>query len=187
MLTLERYIPLDSAQIINEDAKAEVYTYENAGPCAIGYSGKRKKPDFQYRFKTPEQRDVHIATYFKGKIDGITAKEVYKQEKKERDAKEFATLEIGDIFHCGWGYEQTQCDFYQLIELKGKTGTFRPINGETTKEISWGSENMKAVPNSFCGEPFTKRLSGSNFKISSFQYVSKVQDINKSFYHSWYA
>ena len=182
-----RYIPLDSIETINEDANAVIYTYDNSGPCATGYSGKRKNPDFQYRFKTEDLRDEYMAKFFKGKIEAIEAKEIYKQEKKERDTQEFAKLEVGDIFHCGWGYDQTQCDFYQLIALKGKTGTFRPIHGETTKEISWASENMKAIPNSFSGEPFTKRLAGSNFKLSSFQYVSKVEDINKSFYHSWYA
>ena len=185
----ERYIPQDSVKVENEDAIAVVYKYNTGGSkfICIGYSGKRKKPDFHINFKTPERRDEFIEDYFKGKIRNIKSKADFKSEQKAQADKMFAEVKVGDIFHSSWGWEQTQCDFYQLIGLKGKTGTFRPIHGETTEELGWASENMKAVPNSFYGDEFKKRLTGSSFKISSFQYVSKVQDINKSFYHSWYA
>ena len=45
MRTLERYMPENSIETISEKANAVVYTYDNAGPCAIAYSGKRKKND----------------------------------------------------------------------------------------------------------------------------------------------
>ena len=188
MSNSKRYIPVDSIETINEDAKAVVYTYDNSGPCACGYSGKRKNSDFQYRFKTEDARDEYIANYFKGKIEVIASNELYKKEKKERETKEFATLAIDDIFVCSWGYEQTNVTVVQLVALKGKTGTFRPIRYESIEELSWASEHVRVVPNSFHGEEFKKRLKGSSFKQSSFQYFSKVEDPeNEKFYHSWYA
>ena len=185
--TTERYVPDNSTLIDNAEAKALVYTYELDGkPIAISYSGKRKKSDFHVRFQSVEKRDEHIKGYFQTKINTINANIAFKAEQKARQEAEFKTLQIGDVFHCGWGYEQTQCDFYVLTEIKGKTGTFQEVNTNTVP----GSEGMDcdrrtADVNSLVGAPFKKRLNGSSFKLSSFQYVSKCEP-DESFYCSWY-
>lgn len=35
--------------------------------------------------------------------------------------KNYLNIKKGDIFYTSWGYEQTNTDFFQVIELKGKT------------------------------------------------------------------
>jgi hypothetical protein len=61
---------------------------------------------------------------------------------------------IGDIVDCNWGYDQTNVDFYQVVELNGKTMvTLRPIEKRT-------NENQRVVPiaDKFCGEPFRRKV-----------------------------
>ncbi len=184
----ERFIPEDSTGFINEEAQTAVYCYGTEGvPLAIGYSAKRKKPDFHLRFKSVERRNEYIKEFEETKLNTINENIKYKADKKAREEEEFKNIKVGDIFHCGWGYNQTQCDFYKLTELKGKTGTFISIgNIETDKETGFDSCYEKADPTKEFGDTFKKRLKGSSFNLSSFQHVSKVEDINKSFYHSWY-
>ena len=185
----ERYIPTDATGFINEEAKTAVYCYGAEGvPLAIGYSAKRKKPDFHLRFKSTERRDEYIKEYEETKLKFIKDKADWKAEQKVRADKDFAGVKVGDIFHSSWGWEQTNNDFVQLIELKGKTGTFRALGSETVETLGWASENVKVVPNIFYGEPFKKRLKGDSFNQSSFQHFSKVEDPeNKTFYDSSYA
>ena len=142
------------------------------------------------RFKDESTLLNYINEYLNTLIKIKEDKHKYKQEIKESNSKEAKLVSIGDIFHCSWGYEQTQCDLYQVIEKPSKsTIIVRPIGYETIEECSWASEYVRAIKDSFIGEETYKyRLNGSSFKISSFQYVSKVSDPESAkFYHSWYA
>ena len=38
---------------------------------------------------------------------------------------------VGDILHHSWGYDQTNCDFYQVIEVKKASVVLRKIGAET--------------------------------------------------------
>ncbi len=186
----KRYIPEDSTGIINEEAKTAVYCYGKDGlPLAIGYSNKKRKPDFHIRFKSVERRAEYIKEFEEMKLKYIKEDIEYKRVQKEKRAEAIKTLSIGDIFHCGWGYDQTQCDFYKMIDFKGVTGTFIAIgNIQTSRESGYDSCYEIADPSKTFGEPFKKRLNGAGFKISSFQHASKVENPETNeFYHSWYA
>lgn len=53
-------------------------------------------------------------------------------------------VQVGDIFRATWGYEQTNNDFFQVIELVGASSVrVREVYPEITesKAVSWGSEN----------------------------------------------
>ena len=185
-----RYVPENAQEILQEETNHVVYLYENYSNqiCAMAYGGKRKKADWAYSFKSVEKRKEYVDNYLAERIKVEEYKVQQKKEAKERKAKDLAEVKVGDIFHCGWGYEQTQCDFYQIQELKGSTATIVEI-GSKTEEGSEGRdcEYQLADPSRTIGEPFKKRLNGKSFKISSFQYVSKVENPEtQSFYCSWY-
>lgn len=183
-----RTIPEDSTKLTSPDSDTVVYQYESNGPCAVGFSGKRKNHDFKYRFPTEDARKTYVGRHFKIKADALKEKEQFKIDTKAREAKEFEAIEIGDIFVCSWGYEQTNVDAYQLIALKGKTGTFQAIALESLETASWASDYVRPIKDDFLKtEPFTKRLSGDHFKLSSFRYVSKMEDTKEKYYRSWYA
>jgi len=38
---------------------------------------------------------------------------------------------VGDVLHHSWGYDQTNCDFYQVVEVKKASVVLRKIGAET--------------------------------------------------------
>ena len=55
-------------------------------------------------------------------------------------------VKIGDIFHYSWGYEQTNCDYFQVVALKGtKQVVIREIGYEITETTAIDSYRVKAV------------------------------------------
>lgn len=169
-----------------------IYTYEyntevGNGYVAFGFSGRKSKPEWKLSFKTPEARQQHIFNYLYRKEIALEESNKRKQEEKLRKETLFKTIKVGDVFHEGGGYEQTNCYFYELIELKGKTGTFRQIAGE----IVPGSEGFmscrrKPVPGEYIGDKFKARINGNMFKTNSYNFAIKC-DKDATFYNSWYA
>ena len=56
-------------------------------------------------------------------------------EAKARKAKARAQFKnpykVGDILHHSWGYDQTNCDFYQVVEVKKASVVLRKIGAKT--------------------------------------------------------
>lgn len=69
-------------------------------------------------------------------------------------------LQIGSILYASWGYEQTNIDFYQVIELIGtSTVVLRELAQEAvTEQNNDLCGKTKAIPNCFINEPFRKRV-----------------------------
>jgi len=81
-------------------------------------------------------------------------------------------FQVGDIFGTCWGYDQTNVEFYELVAIKGKTGTLREIAQERTTE-AWETGKTIPLPGKYIGEPFQKRAQQGGFKISKSQWASK--------------
>jgi len=56
-------------------------------------------------------------------------------EARERKAQARALFQnpyrLGDILHHSWGYDQTNCDFYQVVEVKKASVILRKIGAKT--------------------------------------------------------
>jgi hypothetical protein len=149
-----------------------------------------EKRIYGFRFKTMDQCLESLEEELNRYKKGIEAKARRKEETKIRKAEEAAKVQVGDIFHSGWGFEQTNVDFYQVVEKPSKsTVVLKKIAYETVKTISWASENVRPIKDSFLsGETFTKRLSGNWIQFTSYKFASKInQETDKEFYRSWYA
>lgn len=189
-MLLSRYIPQNAQEIKQEQTGHVVYLYENrdAKPCAIAYGGKRKKSDWAYSFKNYEQREEYVNKYLQDRINIQNQKEQEKIEAKKRKEAEIAEVKVGDIFVCSWGYEQTNVDAYQIIELKGKKATFREIGLKALEATGPDAQYVTPVKDAFLenAEPFVKILQGKHIKLSSFQYAYKMESNDKKYYNSWY-
>lgn len=75
------------------------------------------------------------------------------------------TVNEGDIFVCSWGYDQTNVDFYEVVELtpSGKSVRLQMIDQEVV-ESNGPSERVRAVPGTGSGDVFTKRLRSYEFR-----------------------
>lgn len=120
-----RYIPKNSVPIEDESIPAVVYLYESiAGkPCAIGYGGKRSKADFHSQFVNEKHRDDYALQY----IEKLRAAKEYKAKRKRERDEYIHDYKIGDILHGSWGYDQTQCEYYQVVETTKKSVKIREI------------------------------------------------------------
>jgi hypothetical protein len=49
---------------------------------------------------------------------------------------------VDDILHHSWGYEQTNCDFYQVVAVKGQSVSLRKI---AHRQVSGGGAAMSAM------------------------------------------
>jgi hypothetical protein len=142
--TREYYIPKDSEEIKATDCDAIAYlapfTYpRNGAPAfhAVGFSGKRNKPDYNYTFKTEEQARKHIAEQFASR----KASEVYKQEQRaaRRDVRAADHFKVGDLLRTSWGYDQTNVEFFKIVRVLEKSVEVVAIGGKTvTSEGNYG-------------------------------------------------
>lgn len=137
-----------------------------------------------YRFRDKEQMLNFISENYETQIKNKERKQAEKLEKKERIKKDLQDVKVGDIFLCSWGYEQTNVNFYKLIELKNTKGVFQEIGYNHVRETSWCSADVEIDETQIIGEPFVKMLKGASFKRNSFSYAYKV-DKTKTFYTSW--
>jgi|GEM_PF-2142574 len=189
-LKRDYYIPSNGIKETYEDVKCDVYKYETIGsPCVSIFSGKRVKPVVLYRFETEEKRSIFIEKFIQKERIFWEKREEEKRILKDKELKEISELKVGDIFVSSWGWEQTNIDAYQLIELKNKTGTFREIALKSLSQTSWGSDICAPIKDDFLenSKPFKKILKGNYIRLSSFQHARKIVDKDRTFHRSWYA
>lgn len=180
----QRYIPTDYKSREYKDANAIIYFAEkNNAYYAIGYCGKRSKPDFNYKFKTQENLEKYVSEYLKRLIDH----EKSKQERKEKRLSFQHTLKVGDILYSSWGWEQTNVDFYQVIEIIGKMVKIREIECSMPKgEEGFMTGYVIPLKDKFYGEKILlkKVLEGNSIKLNSFSWVNFWDGTPKR--TSWY-
>lgn len=158
-----------------------IVTFEDrqGRPCAHFYWRDRKGAE-RYYYRNPEQRAEAIARK-------IESAKTYAARIETRKAKRkvLPTIEVGDVLNTSWGYEQTNVEFYQVIERKGKTKVvLREIGSERVRETSWCSADVKPVKDAFIGEAFEKRISQYGVKIHSSATAHKT-DWESTHHSSW--
>lgn len=149
------------------------------------YLGKSSKPQWAYRFKSETQMFDFITSEVEKVVKRKLTKLDAKADEKARIENEFKEVKVGDIFCCSWGYEQTNVDFYKLINLKGKKGTFIRVGYNTIEETSWCSSNIQCDPEDEFGETFTKLIQGKRFKVSSYSSAYKMENPKALCNKSW--
>lgn len=159
------------------DIGLEVYTKQVGEQIiAKGFRGRAGKPAWFYQFRSSVQLEDYIAR----EISGCERAAEYKaQRKAERSAP--ASVDVGDVFVCSWGYDQTNVDYYQVTRVVSPvTVEIRPIGA-----VSWGTEYMQGrsvpAPDKFIGAPMRKRVQGKGddayVRITSFSHAYKMKPV----------
>ena len=151
------------------------------------WRGKQSKPYDFYGYKTVFEREEYIARQKEwedasqqGKADRKATQSKFKKEMAEK-------IKVGTLLHASWGYDQTQCEYFQVTDRKGMSVTLREIGG-TTVEGSEGFMCCSLMPDRdrFISEPFTKRITANGIKVHSYAHATPCDDGSKA-YSSWYA
>lgn len=170
----------------------ECFLYMNSSgqPCVSGYTGKRNKPNFRYRYRNTKEAVNAINNL-------ITAAEARVESDRQRKIEDtrikkelFNQVEIGSIFVSSWGYDQTNVDAFQVVEKKGSATLVLREIGLSRVPDSDGFDCCKVIPmkDSFLenSEPFEKRINRYGISMSSYSSAS-LWDGESDYYKSWYA
>ena len=161
-------------------------------PILIVFRGRSAKAISNYYYRSYELREDAIKG-FKKRAD---EHEEYDLKKKaDKKALGSPKSEIGTIFVDSWGYDQTNVDYYQIIERPSKHFAVVRQIGSSMVEGSAGYDCCNVVPvkDSFCGDPFRAKLSLNSFSgkgVENFKtrsYSSAHTWDGRENYKSWYA
>jgi hypothetical protein len=161
-------------------------------PTVMLWKPKAIKPFANYRFKTQSELhkyvhevDQRISNHQKLALDWKAAR---KGTQEQLDA-----VKIGSIFCHSWGYDQTNKDFYQVVEKKGRHVVIREVCTHQTEQTTGNSmaAYVVAVPDAFKQDelPMTKLLQfqGGHPCITIESFGSCTLWDGKPEYISWYA
>jgi hypothetical protein len=152
------------------DAVAYVWTDSNGKPFAKGYHGKANKPDYHFYYRNEASRERAVREHFESRRASLAAKAKRAAEDAAARAKGHG-CEVGSIFVCSWGYEQTNIDWYQVVELRGKsTVVIRQIHSADASNGNEGWAQGKSIPaiDHFKGDAMVKRIARGRIAIESY-------------------
>jgi hypothetical protein len=189
----ERWIPKEYEKLAEDpDIQAVVYGGASDGigqAYAMGYYRKSVHPKFHYTFKSIERRDKYIAEWMENlKQSAAVLKNMMAERKANREQPN--KLKVGDILVFSWGWEQTNVDFFQVLETRAHSVKIRPIASKTVPDMSTGNSMacyVVAVKDHFLDKPAVwKRVQyGDSVKMASYGHCGLWD--GKPHYESWYA
>lgn len=141
---------------------------------------------FKIRFRTKNVLLEHILNYANSFIQDEIKDQRRKEERKIKNQIDRQNVKVNDFFYYYWGFEQTNVNFYKVVDIKGVTATLQEIGSKTVSSTSWASENCIADDTVLIKEPFKVRLTGSSFKRSCGK-AYKMENKKTQKYRSWYA
>lgn len=108
-----------------------------------------------YFFATDESREKWINETMSNIKANIESDQKNKAERKEAAAN--LTFKVGDVLYQSWGYDQTNIDFFEVVEVLPKSVKVRAI-GQNMVEGSGGFMCERVTPDKgqYIGEAFTR-------------------------------
>lgn len=168
--TRDCFIP-KTYQAIVRDKNSDALVYITGDRSAMGFSGKRAKPDFNYRYGTPEKMAEHIKQYFAAIASTKAVKAEWKAKRNQA-----SKLAVGDILRSSWGYDQTNIEYWEVTAVIGShTVEVREIAQER-EETEYMQGKCIPVPGQYIGEPKRCRVKhGDSVKVHNCADAYKVE------------
>lgn len=127
----------------------------------IAFAGKANKPLWHHWFSSEASRQREIDQTVDGR-----RRHLERKQKSMQDRREFQHgLKEGDILYDSWGYDQTNVNFYQVTEVRGKEVVVREIGAKVVREER-GADYLEAVPGKFIGPALKRRPTGTVGHVS---------------------
>ncbi len=188
--TVKNDLKCTNVQSITKDKiNAIVYTYNKDGRLlAIYYNGRSKKAKQHYYYRTEEQRAERIEDYFKNLLSWVKRDEEAKIKIGNQKEEMINKIQVGTLLHGSWGYDQTNCELYQVV---AKTSKCKVVIREVLQKVVKNSEgfdccDVTPIKNSFIGEERSGTISAYGIKLNRCCTLSPTNETQKH-YSSWYA
>jgi hypothetical protein len=149
------------------------------------WRGKQSKPYAFYTFRTAQAR----AEWMQEQRDGADAHRKFKAEETAAQSKALAKmreqLQVGTILHTSWGYDQTNVEFFEVVERKPASVVVREISSDL-EETAFMQGRRTPCPGEYIGPPMLRRISPTGVKIDDVRYAWPTEP-GKAIGCSWYA
>jgi hypothetical protein len=124
----EFFIPKGSIKVADKlsDAVAYISTNSRGKPRATIFVGKQTKPIADYWYGSDEKRTTAVGQAFESRRKSMA----FKAETAAKRKAFVNSYKVGDLFKRSWGYDQTNVNYYEVIEVKGKFVWVREVKQE---------------------------------------------------------
>lgn len=176
------YFTLRSERVENYKNHILIFEYKTNGfPCCAILQKREIKPSLHYQFRTEQEREDFIKNQ-KIHADNEIRRDEIRQQQSIEEAKKYVT---GAIVYSSWGYDQTNVDFYIILERVNNTVTLQQIGGIRQYDHS-DSGKVSPDPSKTFGKPFKKRINKYGYiKLTSYSHCYLYDGTPK--YFSTYA
>jgi hypothetical protein len=131
--------------------------YEEHGKAfGIAFAGTAGKPSHYYRYRDLARAIEAAQQFLAGRRSHA---ERMTQRRTERTAYQ-TTLEPGTVLMSMWGYDQTNIDYYQVVEVSAsrKTVKIRPIAQRSVNGEHYMTGSCWPLADHFTGPAMVKRI-----------------------------
>lgn len=150
------------------------------------WRGKQSKPFANHWFRTDAEADHWL--------DGLRReedrREAMKAERKAAATKGaasmMAAMKPGVVLHYSWGYDQTNADFFEVLEVGRATVKVREIKSET-RETGFMSGKTKPLPGQFVENAPVLVKKVNAYGVSMEHGTARPVPADSEHYVSWYA
>lgn len=170
------YIPKDAPNLKQldegKDLGLEFWSYEDekGGIYGMAFWGKANKPLWHYRFRDMSQFEKKVRETIDSRKSHVDRIEQRRQERVQYKHN----LKVGDILISSWGYDQTNIDFYEVVEVGEKSVKIREIDGRTLPSNEPSQDKVVPAPGRYKGPVMTKMVgTGDSVKVRSFAWAHK--------------
>lgn len=159
--------------------------------CSV-WRGKAKKPYANYLFNSVEHREQWLVRQIEADRVATVAKAERAAARKTDTEKMRDSITVGTILYTSWGYDQTNVEFYQVVERPSRAvAIIRQIGCETVTDTGSMSSNVRPVRDAFCQneEHIRKIINGQGVSFESYRHGwpwDHERDA-KGVHCSWYA
>lgn len=157
--TRDFYIPKHSQKVCDKLSDAVAYLSINSKdkPRATVFFGNQAKPVADYWYKDEERRNAAVAELFESRRKSIAFKKERHESRIASNKAAASKVQVGDIYRTSWGYDQTNVEFFEVVEVKGQYATLREI---AQASEGGGPGGYRVVPQS--GQYLKPRFDGDD-------------------------
>ncbi|WP_051350428.1 hypothetical protein [Dyadobacter alkalitolerans] len=147
----------------------------------IAYQGRSTKAVIRRHFKSLDELNKCYHSLVNKAMETNKINSDRDKRQQEKNARE---IQPGAIFYTSWGYDQTNIEFFQIIDVKGAKVLVREINQDKQYDDS-DRGKTSGIKDDFKGETFSLRIGKYGMKLNQRRHLSKWD--GKPLYWSSYA
>ena len=145
----------------------------NGKPMAAVWAGRAEKPQIYATYPSEEYRDEKIKEFLDRRA--YRAQKTAERRKERRLTKDH-DIKVGDIYYTSWGYDQTNIDFYKVVNVRGSRIDLKELTQQYADRGNGGYDDRVVPGDSFADDKIhtvSARADGTLTSLSSFEYLTK--------------